>query len=305
MFVIVSNLSNAQRRNKRTSKREIRKRQEEANKKSQYNKFNELQPMGQKSSQARIDYIWSYETANTVPLYSGDISIITPSRFSRRKGVEFGTSFLGLPVIPSFYLKKKWTEGKVYFATRHQVYSYSPMLYLAQEMDYLSIFPSQAKLPVTIALKNEFIFSRPFLKSIKCGSVKQPYIIITGAVGYDYGFQVEETDVDLMQRKILKQRSGVILGNDGFLSLRLQGDFYIMQNLYATVAVRGLYSGKDIGNSIEQNSFVRFQITPRFTLSGGYWVTFGEGTGSSIIPLVDLTYHFGNKQGRAKGLFGK
>ncbi|GAF02428.1 hypothetical protein [Saccharicrinis fermentans] len=96
----------SQRRNKGTSKREIRKRQEDANKKSEYNKFNPLQPMGYKASNVRTDFVWSYETAGVVPQRAGDISIIMPSRFSVRKGVEFGTSLAGLGVVPAFYVKK-------------------------------------------------------------------------------------------------------------------------------------------------------------------------------------------------------
>ena len=291
------------KRNKGTSKREIRKRQEEANKKSQFNKFNELQPMGHKSSQARIDFIWSYETANTVPLYAGDISLVTPSRFSTNRGFEFGGSISGLPVVPNVYLKKLWKNDKLYIATRHQIYSYAPMLYWAKELEYSSIFPLQSNLPVSIGLKNEIIFSKPFLKDIKCGSVKQAYVIITGALGLDYGIAVEKADVNLMERKFLRQRSGVILGDGGFLSARLQGDFLIFKDLYGTVALRGLFAGSDIGNSIEQNSLLRFKLTPRFSVSAGYWFTFGKGTETAIMPIVDLAYHFGNKQGRQKGLF--
>lgn len=295
----------AQRRNKGTSKREIRKRQEDANKKSQYNKFNEIQPMGHKSSQMRTDFIWSYETANTVPRYAGDISLLTPSRFSRKSGLEFGASLGGIAVVPAIYLKKRWTEGKLYLATRHQVYSYSPMLYWSKEMEYTSVFPLQQSLPVTVAVKNEIILSKPFLKDLKCGSVKQAYIIITAALAFDYGFAVEKSDVTLMQRKLLKQRSNVILGGGGFWSARLQGDFYLRNNLYATVAVRGLFADAPVGKSVEQNSSLRFKLTPRFSIAAGYWLSLGKGTETPILPLLDLTYHFGNKQGRDKGLFGR
>ncbi|WP_430936595.1 hypothetical protein [Saccharicrinis sp. 156] len=295
----------SQKRNKGTSKREIRKRQEQANKRSQYNKFNPLQPMGHNASQARADFIWSYETANTVPQNAGNISIITPSRFSNRKGVEFGASIGGLAVVPAFYLKKRWTEGRWYFASRHQVYSYAPMLYWGNELGYTSIYPLNRNLPVSIALKNELILSKPFLKDLNCGSAEQAYIILTGAIAYDYGFEVEETDVELMQRKLLRQRSNVILGGGGFWSARIQGDFYIRRNLYATLAVRGLFSDSPVGKSVEQNSSVKLKLTPRFSLSAGYWMTFGNGTETPILPIIDLTYHFGNKQGREEGLFGR
>ncbi len=298
-------LAQKRRRNKGTSKREIRKRQEEANEKSEYNKFNELQPMGHKSSQARIDYLWSYETANTVPVCAGDISLITPSRFSIYRGVEFGGSIGLLPIAPNFYLKKKWKEGKFYFSTRHQVYSYSPMLYWAQEYDAYNIFPGEERLPVTVALKNELLLSKPFLKDLKCGSVKQPFIIVTAGLAYDYGLPVEETSVKIMPKKFLKQRSDLILGGGGMLSARLQGDFYLYQNLYLTTAIRGLFGSSNVGNSIENNSHLKLMISPRFSLSAGYWFTFGSGDETPVLPFFDITYHFGNKQGREKGLFGK
>ena len=58
-------------------------------------------------------------------------------------------------------------------------------------------------------------------------------------------------------------------------------------------------------NSIEQNSLIRFKLSPRFLLSGGYWMNFGKGDGTMIVPIIDLTYQFGTREIRDKGLFGK
>lgn len=308
LIIFTHQFLNAQfgkKRNKATSKREIRKRQEEANKKSTYNRFNELQPMGKKASLLRTDYIWSYETANTVPEHGGDINLIIPSRFSTKQSVEFGTSIASIPFIPTIYIKKRWTKGKIYIATRHQVYSYSPLLYFAQEQEYSSLFPTDAVVPNSYGLKNELIVSKPFLKDLKCGSTKQPFIIATAAIGIDYGFSTKSTDVDVIPRKFFKQRSGPILGEGGFLSARLQGDFYLLQDLYLTVALRGLFSTPPYGHSIEQNSMIKYIISPKFSISLGYWATFGKGEELPIVPLFDLSYHFGHKQEREKGLFGK
>lgn len=291
--------------NKGTSSREIRKRQEDANKKSMYNRFNELQPMGKKASLIRTDYIWSYETANTVPEHGGDINIIMPSRFSTKQSIEFGTSVASIPFIPTLYLKKRWKKGKIYIATRHQIYSYSPLLYFAQRQEYTSIFPTQAVVPNSYGLKNELIVSKPFLKDLKCGSVKQPFIIATAAIGLDYGFSSKSTDVNIIPQKFFKQRSATILGEGSFVTMRLQGDFYLLQDLYLSVAIRGLFSTPLYGNSIEQNSMIKYKISPKFSISLGYWATFDKGKGSPIIPLFDLSYHFGYKEQREKGLFGK
>ncbi len=293
------------RRNKGTSKREIRKRQNEANKKSNYNKFNELVPMGSSASIARNDYIWSYETANTVPLDGGDISLIHPTRLSFRRGVEIGTSIGSAAFIPMIYYKRRWSEDKFYIATRHQIYSFLPGLQIMHNNNHFQFIPENSAIPQVIAIKNEFIVSKPFLKDLKCGSVKQPYIILTAGLSYDYGIKISGTDVKLIDYKFVRSRSGVILGDNGFFSARLQGDFYLNQNLFLTVAARGLFAGNTFGNTIEQNSLVRYKLSPKFAVSGGYWMNFGKGDGTMILPIIDLTYYFGTREIREKGLFGK
>ncbi len=307
IFILPFKLDSQQKskRNKRTSKREIRKRQEEANKKSDYNKFNELIPMGSSASIARNDYIWSYETANTVPVRGGDISLFSPTRLSFRRGQEIGTSIGSAAFIPMIYLKKRWKEGKLYIATRHQAYSFYPGLQIMRNNNYHQFIPENSDIPLVIAIKNELIISKPFLKDLKCGSIKQPFIIATVGVSYHYGIKISGTDVKLIDYKFIRPRNGVILGDAGFLSARIQGDFYINQNLLLTLAARGLFANNVYGNSIEQNSLIRYKISPKFSLSGGYWMNFGKGDGTFIIPIIDLTYHFGTREIRQKGLFGK
>ncbi len=295
----------SQRKNKGTSKREIRKRQETANKKSNYNKFNELVPMGSAASIARNDYIWSYETANTVPLDGGNISLISPTRLCFRKGQEIGTSIGSAAFIPMLYYKRKWKEGKIYIATRHQLYSFLPGLQFMRNNNHFQFIPEDSSIPEVIAVKNELIVSKPFLKDLKCGSVKQPYIIITAGIAYDYGIKLSGTDVNLIDYKFVRSRNGVILGDGGFLSARLQGDFYLNQNLYLTVAARGLFTNETYKNSFEQNSLIRYKISPKLSIDAGYWMNFGKGDGTMILPVFDITYYFGSREIREKGLFGK
>ncbi len=291
------------KRNKGTSRREIRKRQEQANKKSDYNKFNELIPMGSSISTARTDYLWSYETANTIPVGSADLSLGTPSRISIKKGSEFGTSIASLPFIPMIYYKKRWLNDKLLIATRHQAYSYSPGLYILRNMNNYDGIEEEYEIPDVIAVKNELIISKPFLKELKCGNIKQPYIIISAALAYDYGYAIKSTELEVIDHKFARTRSGVILGSGGFTTVRLQGDFYLNQNLFLTIAARGLFARNTYGNSLEHNAMLRYKFAPKFTLSAGYWMNFGQGDGSFILPLVDISYHLGNNGSRDKGLF--
>ncbi len=308
LFVVIPNV-NAQNRNKlnkRTSKRQIRKQHEKASENSDYNKFNELIPMGSRVSTARNDFIWSYETANTVSAYGGDISLVGPSRFSIRPGFEIGTSIAALPFVPMVYAKKRWVNKKWMFSTRHEVYSAYPILNFLHNHDNYSIIPQGYEIPQVLALKNEFILSKAFLKELKCGGVKQPYLIFTAGLAYDYGFALKDVETVPYDYKFLNAREGVVLGNNGFLQFRIQGDVYLNKNFYLTVAARGLIPNDfDYGIAVEQNSSLRIMLSPKFSTSVGYWLNFGKGDGTFIIPVFDLTFHFGDKETREKGLFKK
>ncbi len=289
--------------NKRTSRREIRKKQEKANENSDYNKFNKLVPMGSRVSTDRNDFIWSYESANVVPNRGGDISLIGPSRISLLPNLEIGSSLASLPFIPMLFVKKRWKNDQWVISTRHQLYSYYPLLDWLNKRENYKLIPEENTIPQVLALKNEFILSRAFSKELKCGSEKQPFLIATIGIAYDYGFALKETNVVSYNNKFLNPRTGVVLGNNGFFQLRLQGDLYLKNGIYLTVAARGLLSDINYKYTIEQNSSVRFMLSPRFSFNLGYWINLGTGDGDNIVPTIDLTYHFGQRASREKGLF--
>ncbi len=289
--------------NKRTSKREIRKKQEKGNENSDYNKFNKLVPMGSRVSTDRNDFIWSYETANVVPTRGGDISLIGPSRISLRTDLEIGSSLASIPFIPMVFIKKKWKDDEWIVSSRHQLYSYYPLLYWLDKKENYKIIPEGNTIPQVLGIKNELIISRAFNKELNCGGVKQPFLIATLGVGYDYGLAFEGTDSTKVDNKFLIPRTGVVLGNNGFFQLRLQGDLYLNKGMFLTVAARGLLSDIDYEYSIEQNSSVRFMLSPRFSVNLGYWLSLGKGNGDFIVPAIDLTFHFGQRASRDKGLF--
>ncbi len=306
LVIPVANGQTRNKLNKRTSKRQIRKQQERASKESDYNKFNKLIPMGSRTSTARNDFIWSYETANTVSAYGGDISLINPSRFSIRPGFEIGTSIAGLPFVPMVYVKKRWVDEKWMFSTRHQIYSAYPILKSFNHHDNYTAIPEGYEVPQVLALKNELILSKAFLKELKCGGVKQPFLVLTAGLAFDYGFALKDVETVPYDYKFLNPREGVVLGNSGFLQFRVQGDAYLNKNFYLTVAARTLIPmDTDYSFAVEQNSSLRIMLSPKFSTSIGYWLNFGKGEGTFILPMLDLTFHFGQKETREKGLFKK
>lgn len=294
------------RLNKGTSKRDIRKRQEEADKKSDYNKFNKLQAMGKKSTQKRNDFLWSAETANVVPYKGGDIAIVGTTRYSFTKGIEAGGSLGAMYFAPNLYLKKRWQTGKYYVASKHQLYTYTPLLYFAGNREW-NLLNDYSDIPNVLAMKNELIISRPFLKQLSCGGAKQPFLVITLGVGVDYGYKFNRTNVDslLIDNAFLESRGGVVLGDNGFGTIRLQADYLINTKLYATLAFRGIISDHNFSNAIEHNANIQYHFSPKFSISGGFLAHYSSREGFDIIPLMDLKYHFGLREGRDEGLFDK
>jgi len=290
--------------NKGTSKREIRKRQEEADKKSSYNKFNKLQPMGKKATLVRNDFLWSYSTANVVPDKGGDISLLFPSRISLGRSDEIGGSIGTMLFVPNLYYKKRWHNNKFMIASKHQLYSYTPLLYLFDRTNSNAIQNANS-IPNTIALKNELIFSMPFLKEINCGATKEPYLIISAAIAIDFGIRVNQADSISLDNKFLTPRSGAVVGNNIFGTVRLQADYMIYNNLFLSAGIRGILSDNTYSNAIEHNAHVKYSLSPKVSVSAGYWLTLNTGGGTPILPIIDISYHFGLREGRSKGLFSK
>lgn len=307
LFLLVSISSNAQfwkKLNKGTSKKEIRKRQEEADKKSSYNKFNKLQPMGKKATLVRNDFIWSYSTANVVPEKGGDISLLFPSRISLGRSDEIGGSIGTMLFAPNLYYKKRWYNQKFMISSKHQVYTYTPLLYFFDRTNS-NVIPANSNIPNTIAFKNELIFSMPFLKEINCGATKEPYLIISAAVALDFGVRVNNSIPIELDSKFLTPRGGVVMGNNMFGTVRLQADYMIYNDLFLTAGFRGIISDNTYANSFEHNAHVKYSFSPKVSLSAGYWLSFNSGGGTPILPIIDISYHFGLREGRSKGLFGK
>ncbi len=294
------------RLNKGTSKREIRKRQDEADEKSSYNKFNKLQPMGKKTTKQRNDYLWSEGTANVVPHKGGDIAVVESSRYSPAKGSEIGASLGSMYWVPNLYYKKLWRSDTYYVASKHQLLSYAPMLHYASDRGS-ELLNNYDTIPNVLSLRNELIVSRPFLKQLSCGGAKQPYLVITLGLGVSFGYRFNNANVDslVIKNKFLESRGGLVLGNNGYASIRLQGDYLITTSLYATLALRGLLSDHKYSNAFETNASVQYHFAPKFSVSGGMFMHYSSRKGFAILPLVDLKYHFGMRDSREEGLFSK
>ena len=287
--------------NKGTSKSNRKKLQKEADKKSDYNKFNKLNA---KRVLYNTDYIWTHETAQIAGKGGGDISIFTPSRYSYTDYDEVGASIGGMYFVPNIHWKRKHHEDRDWIiSSMLRFYSYSPFLYFAQDMENTDVFPTDSIVPNSIAMKNELMVSRVYYKALKCGGAKKPHLVLTGGLAVDLAYAWKESNVDTLHNKFMMPRGGMALGNSVLVTARAQADMFLMRNVFVTVAVRGLVSGAPHGTALEQNTSLRVVVAPKFSISAGYWLSTNKGLGTKLMPTVDLTYHIGYKKGLPKGLF--
>ncbi|MCU4158086.1 hypothetical protein J1N10_19080 [Carboxylicivirga sp. A043] len=312
LAVIVSSQVDAQskkkfKRNKGTSKREIKKRQQQAFEKDERNAFNPQQPMGARQNDSRDDLLWHGETANTVYDGAANLSVVNASRYGLKPGLELSSHVFLNYWVPNLYLKKRWRNDTWYVASKHGLYSATPGLNWANKRNYSSIVEDAEEIPFILSVKNEFIVSRLIMNNDRCGRDK-PYIILTGGIGVDFGIPFGDSDLQEMKGHLLSNRSPALIGSGYTAYLKARADWQITPMLMLGGGFkyfRGDFSGN---GALEHNAELQTIIIPRFSFSIGYILSFANYTdtnGTAILPFFDLTYYFGKRQGRQKGLFGK
>lgn len=291
--------------NKRTSKREIRKRQQKAYDQDQTNAFNPIQPRGARQNDARDDLLWHSESANTVYHRAGNLSLVSPSRYGIKPGLELSTNLFLNYWVPNITLKKRWANNKWYIASKHGFYSATPGFHWAKDRDYNSIVDSTASIPFVLSMKNELIFSRLFARDNTC-SREQPYLILSAGVGIDYGYAFGESGLSEIDEHVLTPRSPALTGKGGTIYSKIRADWQINNQLMLGAGLRYFYGEFTGQHAFEQSTELQTFLLSNISISIGYLLSYGHyNTPSSvgIIPLFDLTWHFGRKQGRQKGLF--
>ncbi|NPA38069.1 MAG: hypothetical protein GXO47_14595, partial [Chlorobi bacterium] len=260
------------RLNKRTSKREIRKRQEEARKKNKdSNAFNPLQPMGSKENTDRDDIFWGSETANTVYVGAGNVSLISPSRYGIKQDVEIST-VLGYDYwIPNIFIKKRWKDDKIKIASRHGLYSATPGMNWAQNNGHYEYIDSLADIPVVLSVRNEVFFSYAFYHDVGCIQ-KQPFIIVTLNLGADGGIPLNKGNIDELNKHFLTNRSPALLGQGIFAYTKARLDAKLYDYLYIGTSMN-FYFGQFTGNfSFENHTAIQTFITKSLSASAGFYL---------------------------------
>ncbi|MBK3519773.1 hypothetical protein [Carboxylicivirga marina] len=295
------------KRNKGTSKREIKKRQQQAFEQDDMNAFNPKQPMGARRNDNRDDLLWHGETANTVYDGATNISLVNPSRYGLKPGLELSSVILLNYWMPNVYLKKRWRNNKWYVSSKHGLYSATPGLNWANKKNYSSIVDNAEDIPFILSIKNEILVSRLILNNERCGRDK-PYIILTGGLGIDFGVPFGDSDLKEMEGHFLANRSPALTGSGYSAYVKARADWQMTPLLMLGGSFK-YFRGDFSGNSaLEHHVELQTLVLPQFSFSVGYLLSIANYTdtnGTALLPFFDLTYFFGKRQGRQKGLFGK
>jgi len=294
------------KRNKGTSKKEIRKRQQEAFDKDDTNAFNPKQPMGARENDSRDDLLWHNETANTIYHRAANISVVNPSRYGLKPGLELSSVLFLNYWMPNLYLKKRWRNDDWYVASKHGFYSATPGLNWFNDRNYSSIVDNAEEIPFILSMKNELMVSRLIMSDTRCGRDK-PYIILTGGIGLDFGVPFGDSDLKEMKGHLLANRSPAVIGSGYTAYLKARADWQMTPIVMLGGGFKYFYGDFSGNSALEHNVELQALVMPRLSFSLGYVISVANYTdtnGLAILPFLDMTIYLGRRQSRQKGLFG-
>lgn len=292
---------------KRTSRRELAKRIREGEERNQADKpFASVQKSSTRGLY-RDDMIWKAESGNTIYNRATNISVVEPSRYGIKEDLEL-QSHLSIDYwIPNVFIKKRWYKSKWYISSRHGFYTSYPGFDYAQNRGMDNIIDSSITVPFVLGIKNELLFSRPFINSYSC-TPNQPTWILHFGFGLDYGLPFTDSEMSEVEGHFSANRFATMI-DKGHLFYFFVGATKQLGNSIIIDANIKYFNGSFSGeHSIEQKTMAEFFLGNRVSVSAGFKVSYGNYNNSSkigFIPIADLTWYLGQKQGRKKGLFEK
>jgi hypothetical protein len=269
------------------------------------NFFNSLKPFGSSQNEQRDDYIWASATAATSYYRAGNISITTPSRYGLKPGVEL-LSLLGVAYwTPNLFLKREISRKKIWISSLHGIYSSSLGFQHVYRGRDTFLADSLSGIPMVLSIKNELLFSRAFFSKLECNP-SRPYLILSGAIGVDYGIGIDDEVTYQSEKHFYTPRRQSYAGEGWLLKLSLRADWEAFSDLYVRGEIRSLMGDFPSRVAWEQQASIEYFVGQSISFSGGYMLGYAN-LGShnlGILPFFDLSLYFGRKQSPNQGLFG-
>jgi hypothetical protein len=294
---------------KSNSKREVQKRQDDAvEKQAKDTPFAPKKAFSQRKSDYRDDQIWKSQTAGIVYPKAVNISVIEPSKLALNKNFQLEAILPFMYYAPNVFGKYLWyNQNNWMVASRHGIYSATTGLMAMQQQENYVYADSAANIPFIVALKNELIVSRAYTKAYGCEG-SQPYLILTGSIGLDYGYGFGENELDDIDKHFVANRSPALTGTGYTIGMMGRADYKINTMFLTGASLKYFYGTFEGHNAVEQKAWLETLLNPSLGLSVGYalsWGTYNTPKALSFMPTVDICWYFGSKKGHSKGLFDR
>ena len=268
------------------------------------NLFNPFQPSGSSVNYLRDDQVWSARTAATSYVNAGNVSITSQSRYGLTSRIELSTC-LGLDYwVPNLFIKHEISRKKLWISSLHGVYSSWPGLKeVAREKENF-LADSVTGEPMVLSVRNQLIVSRPFYNNMACNP-SQPYLVISASLAVDVGIPFDDEEI-YVEDDLFKTPRSMSYAGKGWMGMAYgRADWQIFPQLYGRGEIRVLFGNYTPGITVEQETLIEYFPFAKLSVSGGYLLGIGNigNRNIQILPFLDVTYYFGRKQGRQRGLF--
>jgi hypothetical protein len=268
------------------------------------NLFNALQSNDPNLADRRDDFIWSASTASTSYRNAGNIGLSSASRYGLTSGLELQT-WLGLDYhAPNIFLKKEISRKKILVSSLHGVYSAWPGFKYVYDGKDTFLADSVSGVPTVISIKNQLLLSRPFYYKLDC-TPHQPYLILSASLALDYGISLNDEDIYIERQHLFTPRSISYAGKGLLGTVSVRADWQILQGFYGRCELRSLLGNFISGVTLEQQLSAEYFLLRKVSIEGAYILGYGRfgPHNFSVWPYLNLSFYFGKKQGRERGLF--
>ncbi len=303
------------------------------------------QALNAQSIRRRDDLLWHAESAGVVYYHTGNVSLLSATRFGLTDRVELSTFIVEDALRTSLYAKVLWKATKPnsynfrsggfsiidknvgnssskkrggipkrkntrwFLTSRFDVANSYLGMKLCQSLEVDRIISPDAEIPLVFEIGHEFLASKAWYTDQNCsdGSV---YFILTFGLGLYGGFNFSSVD-DLPQAQFhFMANRGETTTGDGFrarLKVWLDGRLSKRWNIHG-----GLYyhcGTFKYHHALELQAEGEFFFSNKWSGKIGFLTSFANYTKieshAAIWPIIDVSYYFGKRKLRSGTLYQK
>ena len=227
---------------------------------------------------------WSEHSAYTLPAGRLEASVFQTWRYGLTDRVELGTHPVLSLVAPQAYAKFAIRQTGMWdFSSRHRLLYPTPLLRLLSREGTGGLLPSRSRIPGIVSLNNEVLATH----MTHNGHLFTAHLGLRTALIFGDS-QMATIDLPVIFPRTAAYQGRTVLTTGANLVLRPAGSVELLMDLQVFIMTPG-----DEQVALEHDLLLRWEISSRVLLTGGYKVVWGEyplGNQLSILPIIDLSW---------------